>query len=109
MTSYLIAGAALATIGTLIATALVRGGKYPEENEESNEIMADNLDRAAEITQQNLDAVLANRTQLNGHAANDECIDCGYEIPTARRQAAPWATTCIECQGIRELKNKQGR
>lgn len=71
--------------------------------------MANNIDRAAEITQQNLEAALANRVRIAKPAAHDECIDCGYEIPAARRQAAPWAATCIECQGIRELKNKQGR
>ncbi|WP_193092166.1 TraR/DksA C4-type zinc finger protein [Halomonas colorata] len=71
--------------------------------------MADNADRAAVTIQQSLDALLERRAGIASQAANDECIDCGYEIPTARRQAAPWATTCIECQGIRELKNKQGR
>lgn len=71
--------------------------------------MADNADRAADITQQSLEATLARRATLATQAANDECVDCGYEIPAQRRKAAPWATTCIECQGIRELKNKQGR
>nr|WP_324615532.1 hypothetical protein [Halomonas salipaludis] len=27
-------------------------------------------------------------------------------MPAARRKAAPWASTCIECQGIRERRNK---
>ncbi|UYF99365.1 TraR/DksA C4-type zinc finger protein [Halomonas sp. GD1P12] len=71
--------------------------------------MADNADRAADITQQSLDATLARRAQLAQPAPHDECVDCGYEISAPRRAAAPWATTCIECQGIRELKNKQGR
>lgn len=71
--------------------------------------MADNADRAAVTIQQSLDALLARRTALATQAANDECIDCGYEIPTARRQAAPWATTCIECQSIRELRGRHAR
>ncbi|TMU24576.1 TraR/DksA family transcriptional regulator [Halomonas sp. ATBC28] len=71
--------------------------------------MADNADRAAVTIQQSLEATLARRATLATQAANDECVDCGYEIPAQRRKAAPWATTCIECQGIRELKNKQGR
>ncbi|WP_447894265.1 TraR/DksA C4-type zinc finger protein [Vreelandella sp. GE22] len=71
--------------------------------------MADNIDRAAEVTQRALETTLANRTRLAQPAPHDECIDCGYEIPAPRRKAAPWATTCIECQGIRELKNRQGR
>lgn len=71
--------------------------------------MADNADRAAVTIQQSLEATLANRARLATQAANDECIDCGDEIPSARREAAPWATTCIGCQGIREMKHKQGR
>ncbi|MCA8865574.1 MULTISPECIES: TraR/DksA C4-type zinc finger protein [unclassified Halomonas] len=71
--------------------------------------MADNADRAAVTIQQSLEATLARRATLATQAANDDCEDCGYVIPAQRRKAAPWATTCIECQGIRELKNKQGR
>lgn len=71
--------------------------------------MADQLDRASEITQQRLDAALASRARLAINALNTECEDCDYPIPTARRNAAPWATTCIECQIIREIKTKQGR
>ncbi|RUR27724.1 TraR/DksA C4-type zinc finger protein [Vreelandella nanhaiensis] len=71
--------------------------------------MANNIDRAAEITQRNLETALANRVRIAEPAANDECIDCGYEIPAARRQAAPWATTCIECQGIRERQARRFR
>lgn len=71
--------------------------------------MADNADRAAVTIELSLEASLARRITFATQAANDECIDCGYQIPAQRRKAAPWATTCIECQGIRELKNKQGR
>lgn len=71
--------------------------------------MADNADRAAVTIQQSLEATLARRATLATQATNDDCEDCGYEIPAARREAAPWATTCIECQGIREMKKKQGR
>lgn len=71
--------------------------------------MADNADRAAVTIQQSLEASLARRAQLAQPAIHDECIDCGYEIPTARREAAPWATTCIECQGIRELRGRHVR
>ena len=38
-----------------------------------------------------------------------ECEDCGQEIPQARRDAAPWATTCIECQVIREQRGRHVR
>lgn len=38
----------------------------------------------------------------------DECEDCGQALSEARRQAAPWATTCVTCQSIREHKKKVG-
>ncbi|AQU84896.1 MULTISPECIES: TraR/DksA C4-type zinc finger protein [unclassified Halomonas] len=71
--------------------------------------MADNADRAAVTIQQSLEATLARRAMLATQATNNECDDCGDEIPAARRQAAPWATTCIECQGIRELRGRHVR
>ena len=71
--------------------------------------MADNADRAAVTIQQSLEATLANRARLATQAANDDCIDCGDKIPSARREAAPWATTCIGCQSIREMRGKHVR
>ena len=71
--------------------------------------MADNADRAAVTIQQSLEATLANRARLATQAANDDCTDCGDEIPSARREAAPWATTCIGCQSIREMRGKHVR
>ena len=71
--------------------------------------MADNADRAAVTIQQSLEATLANRTQLARSALHEECVDCGYEIPAPRRAAAPWATTCIGCQSIREHRARRGR
>lgn len=71
--------------------------------------MADNADRAAVTIELSLEATLANRAMLATHATNTECDDCGYEIPAKRRKAAPWATTCIECQGIRELRGRHVR
>lgn len=71
--------------------------------------MADNADRAAVTIQQSLEATLARRAELATQSTNSECDDCGYEIPAERREAAPWAATCIECQGIREQKARQGR
>lgn len=71
--------------------------------------MADNADRAAVTIEQSLEATLARRATLATQATNDECTDCGYEIPAARRQAAPWATTCIGCQSIREMRGKHVR
>ncbi|SES32728.1 transcriptional regulator, TraR/DksA family [Vreelandella subterranea] len=71
--------------------------------------MADNADRAAVTIQQSLEATLARRATLATRATHDECVDCGNEIPAQRRKAAPWATTCIECQGLREMRRKHVR
>ncbi|RCV89693.1 TraR/DksA C4-type zinc finger protein [Billgrantia montanilacus] len=72
--------------------------------------MADNADIATEIMERRLEGALANRPRWVGlDLAATECDDCGGEIPAARRQAAPWAITCIECQGIRERRAAQRR
>ncbi|MBK6382041.1 MAG: TraR/DksA C4-type zinc finger protein [Chitinophagaceae bacterium] len=33
-----------------------------------------------------------------------ECVDCGIEIPLARRQFAKGITRCVDCQEIVEIK-----
>jgi len=72
--------------------------------------MADNADRAAELMEKRLEDSLASRPRWIGlDPAAADCEDCGAEIPAPRRQAAPWATTCIECQSIREAKSKHRR
>lgn len=68
--------------------------------------MADNADIASELAAMRLEDSLASHLLPSAPAHHDECLDCGQPIPAARRQAAPWATTCIECQGIREAKSK---
>lgn len=35
-------------------------------------------------------------------SGNAECADCGEVISEARRQAAPFAQRCIDCQRARE-------
>lgn len=67
--------------------------------------MADKADIAGELMEMRLEDALANRPAWIGiDLAVTDCEDCGFEIPAARRQAAPWATTCIDCQGIRERR-----
>lgn len=69
--------------------------------------MADAADRAGDVIEQNLAQALANRPNWIGiDLAATECDDCGNEIPQARRHAAPWATTCVECQNLRERRDK---
>lgn len=74
--------------------------------------MADKADLAGEIIDLTLNNALQ-RSRLPAAVAScaecDECDECGEEIPQARRHAAPWATTCVECQGIRENKARHRR
>lgn len=73
--------------------------------------MADKADIANDLMELRLEQVLQSRpewVEIKGVVVG-ECDDCGEEIPTARRQAAPWATTCIECQSIREGRSKHVR
>ncbi len=41
------------------------------------------------------------QARLQGQGA-EECEECGIEIPRTRREAAPWAVRCVDCQSIRE-------
>lgn len=71
--------------------------------------MADNADIAAELMERRMEGALANYRLPTPVATQPECEECGDEIPAARRRAVPWATMCIECQGIREQRGKHGR
>ncbi|SDG27587.1 phage/conjugal plasmid C-4 type zinc finger protein, TraR family [Onishia taeanensis] len=73
--------------------------------------MADSADIAAEIQERRMAAALSSRpTWWTGvDMARADCEECGDEIPAARREAAPWATTCIECQSIREKRGRHVR
>ena len=54
------------------------------------------------------DAVLAARARLaaaaSGDAGETHCVECGEEIPEARRRALPGARTCIACQSARDAR-----
>lgn len=71
--------------------------------------MADSADRAGEIIENSLAGALAKTRLPNTVATAPWCDDCGEGIPQARRHAAPWATTCTECQGMRENKARHRR
>ncbi|MDI5891587.1 TraR/DksA C4-type zinc finger protein [Halomonas rhizosphaerae] len=71
--------------------------------------MADNADIATELMERRLEGALASRLQATAPVHATECEECGDEIPAARRDAAPWATTCIECQGMREQHARHRR
>lgn len=58
----------------------------------------DALDKAKELEQEHRQkGIEAVRETVNKQGTTD-CIDCGEEIPLARRQAYPAATRCISCQ-----------
>ena len=49
-----------------------------------------------------LDAVLAARARLPDGEGSEECVECGEDIPEARRRALPGARTCVACQSARD-------
>lgn len=72
--------------------------------------MADNADIATEINEKRLDTLLKSIDKtVAKRVTTKECEECGELIPDDRRQAAPWTTTCIECQSIREQQAKHRR
>lgn len=50
------------------------------------------------------DATIARIRAGLGGEGSDECIECGDEIPAARRKALPSAERCITCQSRLERK-----
>ena len=53
----------------------------------------------------NLNAVAAVRRKLqqnSGRPSIMHCVDCGDDIPIARRNAVPGVDTCVACQSMRE-------
>jgi len=44
------------------------------------------------------DGVLTARSRLPAGEGTALCVECGEEIPPARRKALPGVTTCVECQ-----------
>ena len=50
------------------------------------------------------DGVQGARARLPQGQGTLECVECGEEIPPARRAALPGVTTCIECQSSRDRR-----
>jgi phage/conjugal plasmid C-4 type zinc finger TraR family protein len=51
--------------------------------------------------------VLAARARLAAAAAGEgetHCVECGEEVPEARRRALPGARTCVSCQSARDAR-----
>ena len=71
--------------------------------------MADKADIANDLLEQRMAGAMERCRLPETRADNEGCEECGDEIPADRRKAAPWATTCIECQSIREGRSKHVR
>jgi phage/conjugal plasmid C-4 type zinc finger TraR family protein len=48
------------------------------------------------------DGVLNARARLPVGESSTHCVECGDEIPEARRRALPGAHTCVACQSGRD-------
>ncbi|WP_110686990.1 TraR/DksA C4-type zinc finger protein [Salinicola aestuarinus] len=70
--------------------------------------MADIADNAGAAVEHHLATSLAQHA-LPPASDDPDCEDCGFEIPAARRAAAPWTRTCIECQSVREKRGRHVR
>jgi phage/conjugal plasmid C-4 type zinc finger TraR family protein len=50
------------------------------------------------------DGVLTARARMPTGEGAADCIECGEEIPEARRRALPGARTCVHCQSARDSR-----
>lgn len=70
---------------------------------------ADPVDRAGGMVEaERLTGIALVRARMAG-AGRDDCEDCGYQIPAARRAAAPWAIRCAPCQEVEDQKGRHRR
>jgi phage/conjugal plasmid C-4 type zinc finger TraR family protein len=51
-----------------------------------------------------IDGVLAARSRLPVGEGTEHCVECGDDIPEARRRALPGARTCVQCQSGRDRR-----
>ena len=58
--------------------------------------MADQLDRAWELSEMHLKEALANRKSFYGESRT-HCRDCEEPIPEGRRNAVPGCQYCVKC------------
>ena len=71
---------------------------------------SDNLDVAAEYTQERTDATVAAQVaeyrQACARISREDCVECGEDIPTARQTAVPGVQCCRDCQDLIDLRSK---
>lgn len=74
---------------------------------------ADNLDIAAEYTQERTDATVAAQVaeyrQASARIGRDDCLECGADIPVARQIAVPGVQCCRDCQERIDFNAKGAR
>lgn len=58
--------------------------------------MADQLDKAWELSEIHLKHLLLNRPHMQGESRT-HCLDCEDPIPEGRRQAVPGCQYCVSC------------
>ncbi|MCP8463081.1 TraR/DksA C4-type zinc finger protein [Pseudomonas sp. ZM23] len=68
--------------------------------------MADIADYANDLMLERLDDMLHSRRSVTLTSSAEFCEDCGDDIPSARRLAAPGCTRCIDCQALDELERR---
>ncbi|BCS55181.1 TraR/DksA C4-type zinc finger protein [Geobacter sp. SVR] len=64
----------------------------------------DDVDRA-QVVNEDFQAFVLQQQQAGrepGNYTGSACLDCGDEIPTARRLAVPGCRRCINCQTLHE-------
>lgn len=53
------------------------------------------------------DSSAARASRAVAGAGRADCQDCGERLTAARRQAAPFALRCLECQQAHEKRKRQ--
>ncbi len=54
-----------------------------------------------------LDGVMRARARMPSGVGETHCVECGEEIPEARRRALPGVRTCTGCQSERDRRPAQ--
>lgn len=71
---------------------------------------ADNLDIAAEYTQERTDAAVAAQVAAYRRAqekpSRSDCLECGESISEQRQRAVPGVQHCLECAELLDLRAK---
>ncbi len=67
----------------------------------------DQFDKASELEQVAREKALSHqRSKISDEPSFSHCVDCGEDIPEARRQAIKGVKTCIDCQEFNEMRGR---